>query len=84
MARKDLDTAVSLSLLVSRLEEVRSPLLSSLQAALPVVGDGLQALTALGEGQLFMWRLLQSAEEARKRYVWDIGAVQSVCVSGVA
>jgi hypothetical protein len=69
VARKDLDTAISLSLLASRWEELRGPLLSSLQQLLPVIGNALAVFVAFGEAHVYMWQQYRAAEGAKARWV---------------
>eukprot|EP00879_Flechtneria_rotunda_P006639 GHRR01006978.1.p1 GENE.GHRR01006978.1~~GHRR01006978.1.p1 ORF type:complete len:1878 (+),score=874.03 GHRR01006978.1:131-5635(+) len=63
-ARKDRDTSVSLNLFASRMQEVRQPLLASLAATLPVIGDGLAAIVSYGEAHIYMKQLKDSAAGA--------------------
>eukprot|EP00775_Hariotina_reticulata_P008457 gene8457-8641_t len=65
-ARKDQDTSVSLKLFASRMEELRQPLLSSLAAALPIIGNGLAAVVSYGAAHIYMAQLQAAADAARQ------------------
>ncbi len=76
-ARRDVDSAISLNLFASRVDEVRRPLLLALHTALPPAGDALAALVSYGSAHVFMRAAADRARGAREERARAAAAIEA-------